>query len=232
MSEQNSANAAPIFSPLSWVPNPWQPPIAYIVRHGETELNAANCYRGWENPVLNEEGERAGEAIANYFSYERLGRVVSSDLDRAQQTAQYVMATGIVACPYLSPDFNLRPWGIAKFAGLEKTSANQKKLDYYIKNPDEQIPDGESLNGFRTRFEDAVQAYLSVPYENLPTVIVTHTSNICALNNLIFGESDDPEVNDLVEPGGILAVYLKEDGTLHMVPRLGQAQAEVEPEAS
>jgi broad specificity phosphatase PhoE len=219
------ANGIPEFSPH-------YPPIAYVVRHGVTQLNAANCYRGWENPLLNEAGERAGELIANFFSYERLGRVVSSDLDRAQQTAQYIMGTGVVMCPYMSPDFNLRPWGIANFAGMEKTPENQAKLDYYIEHPDVLIPDGESLNVFRDRFEDCVQLYLSTPYENLPTVIVTHTSNICALNNMIFGQDQDPEVNDLVEPGGILAVYLQEDGKLHMVPKLGETQEEVEPEAS
>jgi len=224
--------ASTVIPEPAWVPGPWNQPIAYIVRHGETELNAENCYRGWENPQLNEDGMRAGEAIANFFSYERLGRIVSSDLDRAMQTAAYIMNTGTVACPYISPDFNLRPWGIAAFAGKEKSPANQKRLNHYIQNPDKQIPDGESLNFFRNRFEDAIQQYLSVPYEGLPTVIVTHTSNICALNNLIFGENDDPEVQDLVEPGGILAVYMKEDGKLHMIPRLGHAEAEVEPEAS
>lgn len=225
MASSQSTIATPIFAP-------WYPPVCYIVRHGETELNAENCYRGWENPSLNEDGQRAGEMIANFFSYQRLGRVVASDLDRAQQTAQYIMNSGVVACPYLGSDFNLRPWGIAAFAGKEKTEANQKRLARYIKNPDEQIPDGESLNGFRNRFEDAIQGYLGVPYEGLPTVIVTHTSNICALNNMIFGQEDDPEVNDLVEPGGILAVYLKDDGKLHMMPRLGQIQAEAGPEAS
>lgn len=85
----NSTSATPIFSP-------WYPPIAYIVRHGETDSNAENLFRGWSNPALNEDGVRACQAIANYFSYERIGRVISSDLDRALQTAQAILDLSLI----------------------------------------------------------------------------------------------------------------------------------------
>ena len=105
------------FFNMEFMANPWQSPLGYIVRHGETGANADNCFRGWINWPLNENGLSSCDAIANFFSYERIGRVVSSDLDRAMATAQAVMDAGGVACPYLSPDFNLRPWNIAAFAG-------------------------------------------------------------------------------------------------------------------
>jgi len=229
MSEfENSTSATPIFSP-------WYPPIAYIVRHGETDSNAENLFRGWSNPALNEDGLRACQAIANYFSYERVGRVISSDLDRAMQTAQAIIDCGCVACPYLSTDFNLRPWGIASFTGKEKTAANLKKLDYYVRNPDVKVPpDGESRNDFKNRNRDAILQYLTVPYEGLPTVIVAHTSNLTDLHEMIYEKEGQiiPGADDIVEPGGIVAVYMDATGKMELQVRMGAIVKELEPEAS
>jgi broad specificity phosphatase PhoE len=216
--------------------NRFDPPAAYVVRHGETDLNAKNCFRGWENPPLNEAGLIAAEAIANFFSYERIGRVVCSDLDRAQQTAEFIMNTGVMACPYLSPDFNLRPWNIAAFASREKSAALQKELDYYIENPEVKIPDGESLKDFQDRQESLIH-YLVTPFEGLPTIVVTHTSNLTYLAEAIdrdngLDPSRDPEVHDVVEPGGIVAVFLDTNGKMRLEPRLGAVEAEKEPQAS
>ena len=221
---------------MEYIANPWTPPIAYIVRHGETDLNAQNCFRGWENPALNDSGMEAAAQIANYLSYERLGRIVSSDLDRAMQTALVIQQAGSVECPYISPDFNLRPWGIAAFAGCEKTPAMEKKLQCFIENPDERIPDGESLNEFRTR-QDVIFQYIASSYEGLPTVIVTHTSNLTHLSEVVdqqngLDPSRDPEVHDIVEPGGIVAVYMDASGKMMLQPRLGAVEAEAEPQAS
>lgn len=221
---------------MDYIANPWNPPAAYIVRHGETELNAQNCFRGWENPPLNESGLAAAEQIANFFSYERIGRVVSSDLDRATQTAGYIVSSGSVLVQYVSPDFNLRPWGIAAFAGKEKTPEMQKKLDRYIQHPDLKIPDGESLSDFQNR-QEVLLHYIATPYEGLPTVIVTHTSNLTYLAEKVDREngldpSRDPEVHDIVEPGGIVAVYMDTQGRMKLEPRLGAVEAEKEPQAS
>lgn len=216
---------------------PYETPAAYIVRHGETDLNATNCFRGWENPCLNDVGVTAARQIANFFSYEQIGRIVSSDLDRAMQTAEYILAVGTAAIPYISPDYNLRPWGIAGFAGKEKTEANQRKLAYYIAHPEEKIPDGESLDDFNARQDATLDVYVRSPYEGLPTVIVTHTSNLTHLAADVDRENGrdpdhDPEVHDIVEPGGIVAVYIGTDGKMRIEPRLGAVEQEAEPQVS
>ena len=91
--------------------------IGYVVRHGETVLNATNCWRGWENPELDEKGIEAAHAVARYLSYEKLGRIICSDLVRAYQTAEIILNETQVECPYLGSDFNLRSWNVGKFAG-------------------------------------------------------------------------------------------------------------------
>jgi broad specificity phosphatase PhoE len=208
------------------------------VRHGETVLNKSNCWRGWQNPVLNEAGEAAAEAIQNFFSYEEIGKVVSSDLTRAMQTAQYVLDTGNVVIPYVSPDPNLRSWAIGGFAGMEKTKANIAKFEYYVNHDTEVIPEtnyglpGESLQQFRER-NNCILDYVLNPVQGLPTVIVVHTSNITAFHRMVHElEDNNEEVADIIEPGGIIGVYVDTDGNIDIKALMGETNSETTPEAS
>jgi len=208
--------------------------IGYILRHGETVLNANNCWRGWENPPLNEKGTEAAEAAGHYLGFQKLGRIVSSDLLRASQTAEIVMSCASVECPYISYDPNLRPWAISsKFAGMEKTAERLKDFKFYIDHPDVPIPpDGESLNQHRDRNE-VIFPYLATPYKGLPTLVVCHTSNVTAAVRRIDEETfQQEEWTDVVEPGGLIAVYMDGKGTLSVIPVLGAVKTEPQPEAS
>jgi broad specificity phosphatase PhoE len=59
----------------------------YLVRHGETSLNADGRLRGLANPELNERGERQAHAVAVALATVDAGVVVSSPLQRAVRTA-------------------------------------------------------------------------------------------------------------------------------------------------
>jgi broad specificity phosphatase PhoE len=221
--------------------NPWDFPTAFLVRHGTTSLNSSNCWRGWENPSLNEEGIQAAEAIQNYFQWQKLGRVICSDLNRAVETAEYIMESGSVTCPFIEQDPGLRSWAIGSFAGMKKTDTNKKTFQRYIDNPDERTPNtdelpGESLNEFRQRNERLLE-YIHSPHQGLPSAIVVHTSNITAIQRYIDEiegrePKSDEESIDMVEPGGIIAVYADTNGKLTMVPVLGEVEVEETPEVS
>src|SRR5579862_9282173 len=59
----------------------------YLVRHGQTALNAAGLLRGRLDPPLDEEGERQAQALAVFFAGVPVTVVVTSPLQRAVQTA-------------------------------------------------------------------------------------------------------------------------------------------------
>lgn len=208
----------------------FQRPLGYLVRHGSTDANASNCFRGWIDFQLDEEGRQAGEAIQNFFSYERIGRVICSDLSRAVDTANYILDTGNVCCPYLSIEAALRPWNVGEFAGTKKTADVVKRFHKYVEDPELVIPDGESLQQFQNR-NLIVMELMANQYRDCPTVIVCHTSNVCSAVNSIDNEGQEPEVGDIIEPGGILAVYLV-DNQVVFVPRLGAADHSETPGAS
>lgn len=59
----------------------------YLVRHGETSLNADGRLRGLADPELNEFGERQARAVAVVLAEVDAAVVVSSPLRRAVRTA-------------------------------------------------------------------------------------------------------------------------------------------------
>ncbi len=59
----------------------------YLVRHGETSLNADGRLRGLADPELNESGEAQARAVAVALANVDAGVVVSSPLRRAVRTA-------------------------------------------------------------------------------------------------------------------------------------------------
>jgi broad specificity phosphatase PhoE len=58
-----------------------------FIRHGQTTGNAAGRWQGHTNSALTAEGRRQAEKLAVRLSHKNLDLVVSSDLDRATQTA-------------------------------------------------------------------------------------------------------------------------------------------------
>jgi broad specificity phosphatase PhoE len=64
--------------------------ILFVFRHGETDWNREGRLQGHTDTQLNATGLAQAEALAESLRAHRLDAVVSSDLARAQTTAQIV----------------------------------------------------------------------------------------------------------------------------------------------
>ena len=176
--------------------------LGFLVRHGE--LNRANIWDSWGNYRLSDEGIQSVEKAAQWLSFNKIGRVISSDVPRAVETAQIIVNACNVACPFDHTDPNLRPWMVAGFTGKTKTPELVEKFKYYLEHPDIPIPDGESLDQLDLRVQ-VISQYLCSPYDGLPTVLAIHNSVIKAFMGL-----DD--VKEVCDPGGVVCVYMTEKG--------------------
>lgn len=212
-----------------------QRPNFYLIRHGETDRNSSDppSYRGGDDVPLNEEGMESAMALVNYLGYERLGQIVSSDLQRATATAEPLLFMS--CCGYIDMNPNFRPLDVGKFTGLPKTERNKKALQHYIENPDELIPGStETVSQFRSRNSEAFKQYacLSLSSEH-PLVIVTHTSNVtCFYDEVKPDHGITPEGGDVIGPGGLMAVYVMGDKYECEILLRSEASAEGTPEAS
>jgi broad specificity phosphatase PhoE len=190
--------------------------IGWLIRHGE--LKNMHVWDGWGDFDLSEEGRQQAEKAAQWLSFEHIGRVVASDVPRTMHTAQYLMDTGCVECPFMTCDPNLRPWFVVDFTGKEKTPERLAEFKKYIDDPDLVIPGGESRNQLHERVQ-VIWQYLTSPYKGLPTACFIHNSVIKSLMGL-----DD--IRDAVSPGGVIGVYMDETGDISFQILLGEPTLE------
>jgi broad specificity phosphatase PhoE len=63
-----------------------------LIRHGETDWNVGQVFRGRANIDLNETGIRQAELLGEYLSRDRIDFIYSSPLQRAAKTASAIAA--------------------------------------------------------------------------------------------------------------------------------------------
>jgi probable phosphoglycerate mutase len=66
------------------------PTTFYLVRHGESEGNAARVFTGQLDSPLTARGRRQAEAVAEELAKVNFDRIVSSDLSRTRDTAEVI----------------------------------------------------------------------------------------------------------------------------------------------
>ena len=68
----------------------------YLIRHGETDWNVEGRWQGHADVPLNEHGRQQAIQISQQLAGVGLAAIYSSDLQRAQETAQALSAvTGL-----------------------------------------------------------------------------------------------------------------------------------------
>ena len=69
------------------------PTVLYLVRHGESEANAAGVFAGQTDSPLTARGRAQAAAVATALADLPIDRVVASDLSRTRDTAAAIAAT-------------------------------------------------------------------------------------------------------------------------------------------
>src|SRR5208337_2441790 len=120
--------------------------IMYALRHGSTELNEDNKFRGWANPPLDAKGKKDAATAATFLKGKGIKAIYCSDLARSVETAAIVSTViGVPGEPV--SDKRLRPWDVGYLSGKDKDEYDDV-LQYHIDRPKEPIKGGESLQQF------------------------------------------------------------------------------------
>jgi broad specificity phosphatase PhoE len=130
----------------------------YLVRHGTTEWNKEEIFRGRLDCKLNETGHAEARALAEYFADIPLQAIYSSPLSRAVETAQTVAeAKGLRVIP--EPDFIDIDFG--EWQGLPLKEARERYSELYrLWREQPQVihfPGGENLARVRARAWEGLQ---------------------------------------------------------------------------
>ena len=123
-----------------------------LARHGETEWNVEEVFRGRTDVELNETGAKQAELLAEYLSNLKIGAIYSSPLKRALKTGEAIAShhkLEVEVAPGLV-DFDYGKW-----QGLPHQEVKGKYKELYaqwVSHPDQVImPSGESLSDVRKR---------------------------------------------------------------------------------
>jgi broad specificity phosphatase PhoE len=133
-------------------------PEIILVRHGETEYNAAETFRGRADVPLNENGLSQARLLGEYLSREKIDVVYASPLQRTVKTAAAIAAPHKLEVNVVA---NLNDIDCGEWQGLTLKEVKERYSDVYqdwLDTPEQvKIPGGESLADVRKRALPFVQ---------------------------------------------------------------------------
>lgn len=188
-----------------------QPTRLCLVRHGETEWNAARRIQGHIDIDLNETGLRQADAAGCWLKTAGIVALYSSDLKRAWVTAQRIGGQ-LGLQPQAVRELRERCYGI--FEGLTYDEAQRNHPQAYAafegRNADYDFENGESL---RLMFERVTKALTGIvaahPGGNV--VVVVHGGVLDIINRFVRGNSLETPRDFLIPNAGIN--WISFDGT-------------------
>lgn len=145
--------------------------MVVIVRHGQAEGNTSHRFIGWQEVPLDPLGFEQARTVAVRLAQAGIGRVISSDILRARQTAEPLAA--MLDVP-IELDERVREIGNGQWTGLlpAEIAAGWPDLwQAYITGTDVARPDGERWQDVRARVVAAMTEYVDSP---VPTAVFTH----------------------------------------------------------
>ena len=197
-------------------------PVAYFVRHGSTELNEKNEFRGDLDVPLNEKGKKEAQKLLSFFRGKKFSRIFGSDRKRVLETLQPLAKERGMRIAKMQ---DLESLNTGDFAGQPKNKENLKQLKWYNKNPNEMIPGGETVQGFRNRVDPKIMMVIHMGEDtDRPTVAGVHGSVLKELYRVLYGKI---ESKARVEPGGVVAIFKGSHG-YEAIPILGAKDKEDE----
>jgi alpha-ribazole phosphatase len=180
-----------------------------VVRHGETDWNAAKRFQGQADIPLNLTGQRQAAAVARVLRRDTVQAIIASNLLRAQQTAQLIAASLQLT---VDPDSRWREMAFGDWEGLTYDilqHRHPKSLAAWQDDPLQVAPpNGETLTHVANRVRAAWHD-LRATYADQTAVLVAHGGPLRILICLALGLPPEAYWQFAVDPASLseLSVY-------------------------
>jgi broad specificity phosphatase PhoE len=155
---------------------PRAPVPVYLVRHGVTPWNRDGLIQGWTDIPLSEVGRLQALRLGMALSKMRFGRVITSTLGRARETADAIAGHQGTEVEVFS---ELREYSCGEWEGrpyLEVRSTERERFWAWFNDPDIPMPGGESMTQASARAVPVVRRVLEEMSATAtgPLLIVAH----------------------------------------------------------
>jgi broad specificity phosphatase PhoE len=186
-----------------------------LIRHGQSEGNAAGRFGGHTATPLSARGRAQAEATAHALATEKLSAIYSSDLTRAVETAQpLARLTGLEV--QLTDAFRERSVGVME--GLTFEEAAQQHPEQYAallrRDFEHILHGGESYRQLLDRAARELDQAIE-RHRGSAIAVFSHTGTICILTLHLMGALDAPELRPVwiaTANCGITRFDLRSDG--------------------
>ncbi len=148
--------------------------LLYLVRHGETEYNRHDLFRGQLDIPLNDTGRRQARAAGESLREVELAAFYSGPLQRAADTAALI-AEPHGAIPQVLPSLDDIDYGAWSGKTVSEVRESYPECyEFWVHRPAEvQFPEGESLRHARARVEEGLE-WLWERHPDESVVLVGH----------------------------------------------------------
>jgi probable phosphoglycerate mutase len=190
-----------------------------LIRHGQSEGNAAGRFGGHTNTPLSPRGRKQSIATAQALTSESLSAIYSSDLPRAMQTAEPLAKLTRIE---IQPTDAFRERSVGVMEGLTFEEAAEKHPDQYAallrRDFEHVLSGGESyrqlLDRASLKLDEAIEQH-----KGGRIAVFSHTGTICILVLHLMGALDAPELKAVwiaTSNCGISRFEVREDGFLRV----------------
>lgn len=169
-----------------------------LLRHGQSEWNAAGRWQGWADTELSDLGEAQAAHAATRLAGlpgARFTAVVASDLRRAQRTAA-ILADGL-GIDRVETEPDLREFDVGDWSGLTRPEIEVRwpgQLAAWWNDELENTPGGEPRGHFVSRVVAATERLVDRPGAVLA---VSHGGVVGALQRALGVDGDQPRITNL-----------------------------------
>jgi broad specificity phosphatase PhoE len=177
--------------------------VAYILRHGSSGDDEQ--YNSPVNDPLDSVGRGQAYAAAQWFKDKPVGKIVTSGLKRAKETAD-IIGDKIGKTPKI--DDRVDSLNVGNVKDMPSSDEADRVIKHHAENPSKKIPGGESFDDFRAEVHPALKEAVEDGNAGDPTLVISHHSIQHEAGNLFNGDHESA----LSKPGGAIAVYKTDTG--------------------
>ncbi|MDU6411748.1 MAG: 2,3-diphosphoglycerate-dependent phosphoglycerate mutase GpmB [Yersiniaceae bacterium] len=158
----------------------------YLVRHGETEWNAARRIQGQSDSALTAKGEQQARQVAQRARSLGITHVIASDLGRTRRTAE-IIADACGCAVILDPRLRELHMGVLEEREIDSLTAEEEawRKQMVDGTPDGRIPQGESMTELGARVREGLDSLLELPEGSVPLVVSHGIALGCLLGTII-----------------------------------------------
>ncbi len=182
-----------------------------IIRHGETMWNVQKRIQGQRNSSLSENGITQAELVAEALAKREFDVLISSDLERAVETAKIINKQLSLTHKY---NLNLRERSFGIFEGKNFAEIEEKYPEefrrYKERNPEFVVPGGESIEQMYDRVTSEIEA-IARKFKDQKVLIVSHGLVLEMMMYKTFNLKLDEPRSFSINNSSISSFYIDED---------------------